>query len=96
MANKTLSGAEVIIECLKREGVDTIFGYPGGSAIPMFDAILDSSIKVVLSRHEQGATHMADGSMPSSTPASKLCSAVMNRAQPTWLTVMPARPVRSV
>ena len=46
MANKTLSGAEVIIECLKREGVDTIFGYPGGSAIPMFDAILDSSIKV--------------------------------------------------
>ena len=61
MANKTLSGAEVIIECLKREGVDTIFGYPGGSAIPMFDAILDSSIKVVLSRHEQGATHMADG-----------------------------------
>ncbi|MBP5439280.1 MAG: hypothetical protein J6W51_11230, partial [Fibrobacter sp.] len=45
MANKTLSGAEVIIECLKREGVDTIFGYPGGSAIPMFDAILDSSIK---------------------------------------------------
>ena len=61
MANKTLSGAEVIIECLKREGIDTIFGYPGGSAIPMFDAILDSNIKVVLSRHEQGATHMADG-----------------------------------
>ena len=61
MANKTLSGAEVIIECLKREGVDTIFGYPGGSAIPMFDAILDSNIKVVLTRHEQGATHMADG-----------------------------------
>lgn len=61
MAKKALSGAEVIIECLKREGIDTIFGYPGGSAIPMFDAILDSSIKVVLSRHEQGATHMADG-----------------------------------
>ena len=61
MANKTLNGAEVIIECLKREGIDTIFGYPGGSAIPMFDAILDSNIKVVLSRHEQGATHMADG-----------------------------------
>ena len=64
MANKTLSGAEVIIECLKREGIDTIFGYPGGSAIPMFDAILDSNIKVVLSRHEQGATHMADGYAP--------------------------------
>ena len=61
MANSPLSGAEVIIECLKREGIDTIFGYPGGSAIPMFDAILDSNIKVVLTRHEQGATHMADG-----------------------------------
>jgi acetolactate synthase I/II/III large subunit len=61
MTNHALSGAQVIIECLKREGVDTLFGYPGGSAIPMFDAILDSNIKMVLSRHEQGATHMADG-----------------------------------
>ncbi len=61
MANHALSGAQVIIECLKREGVDMIFGYPGGSAIPLFDALLDSNIKMVLSRHEQGATHMADG-----------------------------------
>lgn len=50
-----------MLDCLKREGVDTIFGYPGGSAIPLFDALLDSNIKMVLSRHEQGATHMADG-----------------------------------
>src|SRR5574344_29450 len=61
MANHALSGAQVIIECLKREGVDMIFGYPGGSAIPLFDALLDSNIKMILSRHEQGATHMADG-----------------------------------
>ena len=61
MTQNKLSGAEMVIECLKREGVDTIFGYPGGSAIPLFDALLDSTIKVVLSRHEQGATHMADG-----------------------------------
>ncbi|MFA6836540.1 MAG: biosynthetic-type acetolactate synthase large subunit [Fibrobacteraceae bacterium] len=61
MTNHTLSGAQMILECLKREGVDTLFGYPGGSAIPLFDALLDSNIKVVLSRHEQGATHMADG-----------------------------------
>jgi acetolactate synthase I/II/III large subunit len=61
MSKHALSGAQVVIECLKREGVDTIFGYPGGSVIPVFDAILDSSLKLVLSRHEQGATHMADG-----------------------------------
>lgn len=61
MTNHALSGAQVIMDCLKREGVDTIFGYPGGSAIPLFDALLDSNIKMVLSRHEQGATHMADG-----------------------------------
>ncbi|MDR1759942.1 MAG: biosynthetic-type acetolactate synthase large subunit [Fibrobacter sp.] len=61
MTNHALSGAQIVIECLKREGVDTIFGYPGGSAIPMFDAILDTNIRMILSRHEQGATHMADG-----------------------------------
>lgn len=58
---KKLNGAEVTLECLKREGVEIIFGYPGGSAIPLFDALYDSNMKVVLSRHEQGATHMADG-----------------------------------
>ncbi|MDR0517630.1 MAG: biosynthetic-type acetolactate synthase large subunit [Fibromonadaceae bacterium] len=61
MATKPLNGAQVIIECLKREGVDTVFGYPGGNVIPTFDAILDSDIKLVLTRHEQGATHAADG-----------------------------------
>ncbi|MDR2999897.1 MAG: biosynthetic-type acetolactate synthase large subunit [Fibromonadaceae bacterium] len=61
MAEKTLNGAQVMIECLKREGVDTIFGYPGGNVIPIFDAILDSDIKLILTRHEQGATHAADG-----------------------------------
>jgi len=61
MATKPLNGAQTMIECLKREGVDTIFGYPGGNVIPIFDAILDSDIKLVLTRHEQGATHAADG-----------------------------------
>lgn len=61
MNNACLSGAQVIIECLKREGVEIIFGYPGGSVIPLFDALLDSPIKLILVRHEQGATHMADG-----------------------------------
>ena len=53
MSKKTLNGAEATLECLKREGIEVIFGYPGGSAIPLFDALYDSNIKVVLSRHEQ-------------------------------------------
>ena len=55
------TGAEALIECLRQEGVDKIFGYPGGACIPIFDAILDSPIDLVLVRHEQGGTHMADG-----------------------------------
>ena len=61
MTVKPLNGAQILMGCLKREGVDTIFGYPGGNVIPIFDAILDSDIKLVLTRHEQGATHAADG-----------------------------------
>jgi acetolactate synthase-1/2/3 large subunit len=50
-----------LIQCLEREGVEYIFGLSGGAAMPIFDALLDSKIKLVLVRHEQGATHMADG-----------------------------------
>lgn len=59
MAHK--NGAQVLIECLEEEGVEYIFGYSGGAALPLFDALYDSKIKLILSRHEQGATHMADG-----------------------------------
>jgi len=55
------SGAEKLIQCLEREGVEYIFGLSGGAAIPLFDALVDSKIKLILVRHEQGATHMADG-----------------------------------
>lgn len=58
---KQVTGAEVLIEACRREGTDLIFGYPGGACIPIFDAILDSPVKLVLCRHEQGGTHMADG-----------------------------------
>jgi acetolactate synthase-1/2/3 large subunit len=61
MSNKTLNAAEVLVECLKRQGVEYIFAYPGGAAIPIFDALVDSPIKMILVRHEQGAVHMADG-----------------------------------
>ncbi len=54
-------GAEILLECLKREGVDTIFGYPGGQALPIYDALYDSDIVHVRTRHEQGAAHAADG-----------------------------------
>jgi len=61
MIDKVTTGGEKIIQCLEREGVEYIFGYSGGAAMPLFDALVDSKIKLVLVRHEQGATHMADG-----------------------------------
>lgn len=59
--SKTKNGAEILIECLEQEGVEYIFGYSGGAALPIFDALYNSKIKLILTRHEQGATHMADG-----------------------------------
>ncbi len=58
---KKLTGAQIVIESLIAEGVEVIFGYPGGAILPTYDALLDSKIKHVLVRHEQGATHMAEG-----------------------------------
>ena len=55
------TGAQIIWEALVREGVKTVFGYPGGAILPAYDAMLDYPIRHVLVRHEQGATHMADG-----------------------------------
>lgn len=61
MNSKTMTGAQAIIASLEQHGVTHIFGYPGGANIPLFDALIDSPITLVLSRHEQGAVHMADG-----------------------------------
>jgi acetolactate synthase-1/2/3 large subunit len=58
---KKITGAQIIIESLMAEGADVIFGYPGGAILPTYDALLDSPLKHVLVRHEQGATHMAEG-----------------------------------
>jgi acetolactate synthase-1/2/3 large subunit len=58
---KQKTGAEILINILESKGVELVFGYSGAAAIPIFDALYDSSIKLVLTRHEQGATHMADG-----------------------------------
>ena len=57
----TMKGAQILVEALRREGVEIIFGLPGGANLPTFDALYQSPLKVVLTVHEQGAAHMADG-----------------------------------
>ncbi len=56
-----MKGAQILLECLKREGVQVMFGYPGGAVLPLFDVLHDSSIRFILTRHEQAAAHAADG-----------------------------------
>ncbi|GBE17622.1 acetolactate synthase large subunit [archaeon BMS3Abin16] len=56
-----MRGAKAMLESLKREGVDVMFGIPGGSVIPLYDEIYDSDIRTLLMRHEQAAAHAADG-----------------------------------
>lgn len=58
-----LTGAEIVVECLKEQGVDTVFGYPGGTILNVYDALYKHSkeIKHILTSHEQGAAHAADG-----------------------------------
>lgn len=56
-----LKGAEILLRCLQEEGVDTVFGYPGGAVLPIYDALFESSIRHILARHEQGVAHAADG-----------------------------------
>ena len=59
---KKLSGAQIVIESLLAEGVDTIFGYPGGAILPTYDALVNcTALRHILVRHEQGAAHMAEG-----------------------------------
>jgi acetolactate synthase-1/2/3 large subunit len=61
MTAKKRTAAQVLVDIIQQEEVEYIFGLPGGAAIPIFDALVDSPIKLILTRHEQGATHMADG-----------------------------------
>jgi len=56
-----ISGAQIVLECLKREGVEVVFGYPGGANIPLYDALYNSPIRHILVRHEQGAAFAAEG-----------------------------------
>jgi len=56
-----LSGGEILLRCLKEEGVEVVFGYPGGAVLPIYDALYDADIRHILTRHEQAAAHAADG-----------------------------------
>lgn len=56
-----MTGAQMVVEAFTKEGVDYVFGLPGGACLPLFDALYDAKFKVVLVRHEQGAVHMAEG-----------------------------------
>lgn len=56
-----MTGAQILIECLKKEKVEVMFGYPGGQVLPIFDVLYDAPIKFILVRHEQAAAHAADG-----------------------------------
>jgi acetolactate synthase-1/2/3 large subunit len=60
---RTLTGAEILIECLKEQGVDTVFGFPGGAVLNIYDALYKAGDKIrhILTSHEQGASHAADG-----------------------------------
>ncbi|OUO41480.1 acetolactate synthase, large subunit, biosynthetic type [Megamonas hypermegale] len=56
-----MNGAQAVIECLKKENVDLVFGYPGGAVLTLYDALYQSSLRHILTKHEQGAVHAADG-----------------------------------
>jgi len=56
-----MTGADILVQALKDAGVDTIFGYPGGKVLAIYDALYDADIRHILTRHEQGAAHAADG-----------------------------------
>ncbi|MDE6450112.1 MAG: acetolactate synthase large subunit, partial [Muribaculaceae bacterium] len=63
MSNQQITGAQALIKSLIAEGVDRVFGYPGGAIMPVYDALYDctDSIEHILVRHEQGAAHAAEG-----------------------------------
>src|SRR6202795_5004948 len=61
MAAKLMNGARILLECLAREKVEIIFGYPGGVTLPLYDALYDDVIKHILVRHEQNACFAAEG-----------------------------------
>ena len=61
MTSENIDGGKALIRSLEKEGVEVMFGLPGGAILPVYDPIIDSTIRHILVRHEQGAGHMAQG-----------------------------------
>mgnify|MGYP000671181872 CR=1 FL=1 len=88
-----MTGAQAVLECLKREGVDVVFGYPGGAVLSLYDEVYKAQFPHILTGHEQGAVHAADGyARVTGRPGvcfatSGLGSATWSRAlqRPTWI-----------
>src|SRR6202142_2275950 len=74
MSTNLMSGAQVVLECLTREKVEVIFGYPGGVTLPLYDAMYDCPIKHVLVRHEQNAAFAAEGYVRSTGKVGVCCA----------------------
>src|ERR1700683_1911682 len=72
--SKLMSGSQILLECLVRENVDCIFGYPGGVTLPLYDAFYDHPIKHILVRHEQNAAFAAEGYARSTGRVAVLCA----------------------
>ncbi len=82
---RVLNGSEIVIECLKEQGVDTVFGYPGGTILNIYDALYQHQDEIthILTSHEQGAAHAADATPG---PPERWASAwpPPAREPPTW------------
>ena len=85
-----LNGSQIVIECLKEQGVDTVFGYPGGTILNIYDELYKNSddITHILVSHEQGAAHAADG-YARSTGKVGVCMATSGLEQQILLQVLP-------
>ena len=92
---KQLTGAQIVLECLKEQGVDTIFGYPGGAILNIYDELYKQKkdFTHILTSHEQGASHAADGYARSTgkvgvcfaTSGPELPISLQVLQQPTWI-----------
>ena len=85
-----LTGSQIVVECLKEQGVDTVFGYPGGAILNIYDELYkhDQEIRHVLTSHEQGASHAADG-YARATGKVGVCMLPPDQALPIWSLVSP-------
>ena len=83
-AGESMTGAQSLVRSLEAAGTEHIFGIPGGAILPAYDPLLDSSIRHILVRHEQGAGHAAQGYAAATGRVGRLHGHLRSRAPPTW------------